>query len=131
MMISKPLISIKTKKMIESSRSNCRYILLVIISFTLNQSLKAQSETLPAGALIINMGSTTPTVNNALRPYGLIWDIIKNNKAQVRWVISQSKAKDGIDFTHNAIDYKGGTFIIPAEYRTAAVSEQRHHLRDA
>lgn len=94
-----------------------------LLFFVTNSLLvNAQVETIPTGALIINMGSTTPTVNNSLKPYGLIWDIIKNNKAQVRWVISQSKLKDGIDFTYNSIDYKGGTFIIPAEFRTAAVN---------
>ncbi len=97
-------------------------IIVFITTLCFNTSLFAQTETLPAGALIINMGSAAPTVNNSLRPYGLVWDIIKNNKAQVRWVISQSKLKDGIDFTYNSIDYKGGTFIIPAEFRTAAVN---------
>jgi hypothetical protein len=37
-------------------------------------------------------------------------------------VISQTKVKDGVDFTYNAVQYKGGTFIIPAEYRSAAVN---------
>ena len=81
----------------------------------------AQSETLPSGAFIINMGVTPQTINNGIRPYGLIWDLIKNNKVQVKWVISQTKAKDGIDFTYNSIDYKGGTFIIPQKYISAAV----------
>lgn len=109
------MLPILTKKVI-------RTITVFITTFCFSTCLFAQTETLPAGALIINMGSAAPTVNNSLKPYGLIWDLIKNNKIQVRWVISQSKLKDGIDFTYNAIDYKGGTFIIPAEFRTAAVN---------
>lgn len=87
-----------------------------------NLSTYAQTETLPTGALIINMGQATPTVANSLKPYGLIWDLIKNNKIQVKWVISQTKAKDGVDFNYNAVNYSGGTFIIPAKFRTAAVN---------
>jgi hypothetical protein len=97
-------------------------IILFGLLILINKFTNAQTETLPAGAFIINMGSTTPTVANTLKAYGLIWDVIKNNKAQVRWVISQSKAKDGIDFTYNAVNYSGGTFIIPAKYRDASVN---------
>ena len=74
------------------------------------------------------MGSAVPTVNNTLRPYGLIWDIIRNNKAIVKWVINPTKGKDGIDFTYNAVDYKGGTFIIPARFITAAVQAKINAL---
>ena len=81
----------------------------------------AQTETMPAGSFIINMGVVPQTINNAIRPYGLIWDIIKNNKAQVRWIISPTKVKDGADFTYNGVDYKGGSFIIPQKYISAAV----------
>lgn len=116
------LTSKKTKMPPISIRKIIKTLVVFITTLWFNASLLAQTETLPAGALIINMGSAAPTVNNSLRPYGLIWDVIKNNKAQVRWVISQAKLKDGIDFTYNAIDYKGGTFIIPAEFRTAAVN---------
>jgi Secretion system C-terminal sorting domain/Bacterial Ig domain len=88
----------------------------------------AQTETLPTGSFIINMGTPVQTFNNGLRPYGLIWDIIKNNKAQVKWVISQTKLKDGVDFTYNAINYSGGTFIIPQKFITAAVQAKINAL---
>jgi len=70
-------------------------------------------ETMSAGAFIINMGSSSPTIGNSILPYGLIYDLIRNHSVPVRWVISQTKAKDGIDFSYGGTDFKGGTFIIP------------------
>ncbi len=75
-----------------------------------------------SGSFIINMGVTPQTYANGLKPYGLIYDMLKNYNVPVYWVIADAKAKDGIDFSHNGIDYKGGAFIIPAEYRSATVN---------
>jgi hypothetical protein len=109
--------------MIESLRSNCRYFILVLTLLTIKISVSAQSETLSTGSFIINMGATNPnTIANGLKPYGMIYDLIRNYNVPVKWVISQTKVKDGVDFTYNAVQYKGGTFIIPAEYRSAAVN---------
>lgn len=85
---------------------------------------KAQNETLSTGSYIINMGVVPQTQSNALKPYGLMYDLLKNYNVQVKWVISQTKGKDGADFTYNGIQYKGGTFIIPAQYRTTAVNNR-------
>ncbi len=83
----------------------------------------SQSETFSSGSFIINMGATNPnTIANGLKPYGMIYDLMKNNNVPIKWVISSTKVKDGADFTYNGVDYKGGTFIIPAEYRNAAVN---------
>lgn len=79
-------------------------------------------ETLSAGAFIINMGSATQTVANAVLPYGLIYDLIRNHSVPVRWVISQTKVKDGNDFVHEGVNYRGGAFIIDAASRTTAVN---------
>ena len=84
--------------------------------------LYAATETLSTGSFIINMGVTPQTVNNGLKPYGLIFDLLQNCHVPIKWIINQSKGKDGIDFTYNSVDYKGGTFIIPAEYRTTTVN---------
>lgn len=84
--------------------------------------LNAQTETFSTGSYIVNMGITPQTVGNGLKPYGLVYDLLKNYQVPVKWVINQSKVKDGPDFTHNGITYRGGPFIIPAEYRTAAVN---------
>lgn len=82
----------------------------------------AQTETFPSGSYIINMGITPQTQSNALRPYGLIYDLLKNDKIPVKWVISQTKGIDGIDFSHQGVDFRGGTFIIPAAFRNASVN---------
>lgn len=62
------------------------------------------------------------TVANGLKPWGLVYDLLKNEKIPILWVINPGKPKDGVDFTYNGIDYKGGPFIISAGYRTAAVN---------
>ncbi|MFN3381012.1 MAG: hypothetical protein ACK41O_16255, partial [Runella zeae] len=82
----------------------------------------AQTETFPSGSYIINMGITPQTQANALRPYGLIYDLLKNDKIPVKWVISQTKGIDGIDFSHQGVDFRGGTFIIPAPFRNSSVN---------
>lgn len=68
------------------------------------------------------MGIVPQTVGNGLKPYGLIYDLVKNHKIHVKWVINPAKTKDGVDFSHNGIDYRGGTFIIPFEFRTPAIN---------
>lgn len=93
-------------------------LLILISSF----SLEGQTESIPVGSYIINMGVTPQTANNALKPYGMIYDLIKNHRVGVKWVINPSKAKDGVDFIHNGVSYRGGPFIIPADFRTPAVN---------
>ncbi len=92
------------------------------IQLTSNTSLSAANEVIPTGSFIINMGITPQTINNGLKPYGLVYDLIKNHYVPIKWVINTSKLKDSSDFTHNGIAYRGGPFIIPAAYRTAAVN---------
>ena len=82
----------------------------------------AQTYNVPVGSFLVNMGITPQTVGNGLKPYGMIYDLLKNNGVTVVWSINPAKGKDGIDFSHNGIDYRGSSFIIPAEYRTAAVN---------
>jgi hypothetical protein len=82
----------------------------------------AANETLPTGAFIINMGVIPQTIGNGLKPYGLLYDLIKNYNVPIKWVINPAKLKDGIDFTYNGIDYTGGAFIIPTAYRSATVN---------
>lgn len=98
---------------------------MLLLAFLLSASIshvKAQSETLSSGAYIINMGITPQTINNGLKPYGLIYELVKDFGVHIKWVINDSKGMDGIDFTYNGINYRGGPFIIPAEYRTATVN---------
>ncbi len=76
-----------------------------------------------AGACIIDMGVVPQTINNGLKPYGLIYDIVTNYKVPVYWAInphknftSETNKVDQIDFSLAGKDYRGGSFIIPAEY---------------
>jgi len=106
-------------------RAFYRYFILVSVVSTISLRISAQSENFSTGSFIINMGASNPnTVANGLKPYGLIYDLIRNYQVPVKWVISQTKLKDGVDFIYNNVQYKGGTFIIPAEYRTAAVNNR-------
>lgn len=97
------------------------YLMLALCLLKVGVAI-AQTETFSTGSYIVNMGITPQTVGNGLKPYGLVYDLLKNYQVPVKWVINQSKVKDGPDFTHNGITYRGGPFIIPAEYRTAAVN---------
>jgi hypothetical protein len=99
-------------------------VLITVIFFLSFFTSFAQSVQLPSGAFIVNMGVTPQTYGNGIKPWGMIHDLIRNYRVQVKWVISQSKGKDGIDFSYNGTDFKGGTFIIPARYRTAAINDR-------
>jgi hypothetical protein len=80
------------------------------------------NETLSSHSLIIDMGQPTQTVNNGLKPYGLVYALIKNHNTPIKWIINPDKAWQGADFTHNGKTFRGGPFIIPNEYRTSAVN---------
>lgn len=94
-------------------------VTFLLIHFT---ECKASTDTIPAGSYIINLGVTPQTIGNGLKPYGLVYKLVKNYKIPVKWVINSAKTKDGIDFTHNGIDYRGGTFIVTGNFRTPAIN---------
>ena len=96
--------------------------LFIFAFYTLHLQAFAAVEPVPTGSFIVNMGVVPQTYANGIKPWGMLHDLIKNYRVQVKWVISQTKTKDGIDFTYNSTDFKGGTFIILAKYRTAAVN---------
>src|SRR5580765_3546415 len=80
--------------------------------------------TFSPGSYIVDMGQSTQTVGNALKPYGLVYDLVTNFKVPVNWAINPTKtnfrldAGDSIpvDFTATITpgtkDYSGGSFII-------------------
>ncbi|MDQ3050777.1 MAG: T9SS type A sorting domain-containing protein [Bacteroidota bacterium] len=120
--------SLRTKLIIAASVSAG----LSIIVFTLffgyfntaipEQAKATTTETLSSGSFIINMGVTPQTISNGLRPYGMIYELINTYNVPVKWVIEPTKVKDGADFIHNGITYKGGTFIIPGEFISSTVA---------
>jgi hypothetical protein len=93
-------------------------VVLHTFFFFLCLNLNAQHANKPVktGSYIINMGITPQTRNNGLRPYGFIYELIRNRTIPVKWVINPTKAKDGNDFHHNGIYYKGSAFIIDKEF---------------
>lgn len=77
----------------------------------------------PTGSYIVDMGVHPQTIDNGLKPYGLVWDLLENHHVTVLWVIQEGKGKDEPDFTYDGKDFKGGPFIITASQRTDAVNE--------
>lgn len=84
----------------------------------INGQMTANNTTriIPAGSVILNMGVIPQTVDNGLKPYGLVYNLVVNQKIPVIWSISPTKTKDGIDFSVDGIDFKGGAFIIEKQY---------------
>jgi hypothetical protein len=105
-----------------SGKLSTAFLVAFLIAATAQLSKSQTNETLSSGAFIINMGVTPQTVGNGLKPYGMIYDLVKNYQVPIKWVINPGKVKDGIDFSYGGTDFKGGPFIVQAEYRTAAVN---------
>jgi len=76
------------------------------------------------GAYIIDMGQDAQTVENGVKPYGLVYQLIIVEGIPITWSINSSKSKDGVDFSCNGKQYKGGPFIIAAERLTPACLKQ-------
>ncbi len=83
---------------------------------------KAGTETLSSGSYIINMGVSPQTYNNGLKPYGMVYDLMVNYNVPIKWIIDPAKSKDGTDFVYSGTSYKGGPFIIPAEYINSTIN---------
>jgi len=96
------------------------WVVSIMLFTTLN--VKPAIATIASDSYIINMGVTPQTIGNGLKPYGLIYDLVNNYQVPVIWSINAAKTKDGIDFSYNGTDYKGGTFVIPGEYIDASIT---------
>jgi hypothetical protein len=100
-----------------------RYSLLVFV-LLLAANVQAAVEKIPSGSFIINMGIEPQTVQNGLKPYGLVYEMLQVHHVPVKWVINPAKAsRSEPDFTYNNMAYKGGCFVISAAYRTSGVDE--------
>jgi hypothetical protein len=101
-----------------------KYQLLLCLSllfFVFFVPANGQNTNFPQGSFIINTGVSPQTVANGLKPYGMVYDLVKNYNVPVYWSINPNKLKDGTDFLYRGNVYKGGPFIISAEYRNATV----------
>ena len=100
-----------------------RFAVSIVLMLSASAKLTAQTETFTTGSFIINMGGSNSNIKpQALKPYGLIYDLLRNNKIPVKWIVNQAKVKDGVDFVYNGVSYKGSAFIIPKEYISAAIT---------
>src|SRR5438045_3857945 len=89
-----------------------RRVFIFLAVVLLGKAASAQNEVFTSGSFIINMGATNPnTVANGLKPYGLIYDLLRNYQVPIKWVVNTSKVKDGIDLSYNGTPFKGGTFV--------------------
>lgn len=93
-------------------------LLMLPVSIAANAQMSAKNETrlIPEGSVIIDMGVVPQTVNNGLKPYGLVYALAINEEIPVIWSISPNKDKDGADFVVDGREFKGGTFIIEKDY---------------
>ena len=77
------LLSTKLNIPFNAMITNSVFVALLLLFISMPNFCFAQTETFDAGAYIVNMGITPQTEKNALKPYGMIYDLIKNHK--VMW----------------------------------------------
>lgn len=102
-------------------RSLLFLVFAVLMTWTTKYSHAQGNETLSAGSYIIDMGVTPQTTANGLRPYGLVYALTSELTVPVKWVINPSKGSGGVDFSHNGYDYRGGPFMVEADFVNASV----------
>lgn len=102
------------------SLQKLKYILIFSIIILLSGKVSGQykQEVLAKGSYAINLGITPQTKSNALKPYGFIYELLKEYPMEVKWVINPEKEKDGIDFRIEEQDFRSGSFVIPVSYIT-------------
>lgn len=96
-------------------------IILLSPDFLFSQT---QLKLIPEGSYLINMGTRPQIQENALKPYGLIYDLLQNYNLEIEWIIRPDKQKDEADFTCDNAEYRSGAFAIPVSYITPEVAEQ-------
>ncbi|MGE5786398.1 MAG: Ig-like domain-containing protein, partial [Myxococcales bacterium] len=73
------------------------------------------------GALIVDLGSSPQTQGNALNPYGLVYDLVKNLKVPVLWAYNTSKTSNtDVDFTVDGRAFRSSSFVIPSAFVATA-----------
>ena len=97
----------------------------ILLAFASSIHFSAFSQCVTAvqsNSFIINMGYSPQTTSSGLKPYGMLYDLITNYNVPILWCIKPTKLKDGSDFSYNFQTYSGGSFIVPAQFITPAVS---------
>jgi uncharacterized repeat protein (TIGR01451 family) len=93
----------------------------LVLLFCCMRPAAAASQSFAAGSYVIDMGVQPQTFANGLKPYGLLQSLMIDHQIPVAWVINPVKSRDGIDFSHNGKDYRGGPFVIAAEFASQAL----------
>ncbi|MCP9201159.1 OmpA family protein [Gramella sp. GC03-9] len=83
-----------------------------------------KNEMISKGSYAINMGVIPQTPENALKPYGLIYELLKNHPVEIKWIIRPDKKKDGVDFRLGEEDFRAGSFVIPVSYMSPEVEKE-------
>ncbi|MDO7173991.1 Ig-like domain-containing protein, partial [Mariniflexile sp. AS56] len=96
--------------------NNFRSIIIASLILLFSLTISAQTADIPKGSIIIDMGVFPQTVGNALKPYGLVYELLDVNKVPVLWSINKTKFRNGVDFTVDGLDFRGGPFIIHKDY---------------
>lgn len=96
------------------------FLCLFCYFFSFSQS---KTEVIAKGSYALNLGITPQTKSNALKPYGFLYQLLKENPVEVKWVINPDKQKDGIDFSIENQDFRSGSFVIPVSYITEDVQK--------
>ena len=100
-------------------------ILIVVIlfcCFSVNSQYK--QEMIAKGSYAINLGLTPQSSSNALKPYGLIYELLAEYPVEIKWVINPEKKKDGVDFVIDEHEFRSGSFVIPVSYISSAVKNE-------
>jgi len=101
-------------------------LLLVLLTCCMFRAQGQGAATFESGSYIINMGLHSGVlatdISRELKPYGMVYDLLKNYNATVYVVINPSKVKDGPDFIYNGTVYRGGTFLIRKQNITPQVA---------
>jgi len=100
-------------------------ILIVVILFCcLSVNCQYKQEMIAKGSYAINLGLTPQSSSNALKPYGLIYELLAEYPVEIKWVINPEKKKDGIDFVIDEHEFRSGSFVIPVSYISSAVKNE-------
>jgi len=84
---------------------------------------QSKEQRIAPGAYVINMGSNPQTAENSLQAYGLVYEMLKNENIEIKWIINPKKVKDGADFTYRDTIFRGSAFIIPVSYLTEDIKK--------
>ncbi len=116
-------LRLKMVLLVTTSTSLIAFLLFLMIGSVgaPEQANASTDETIDSGSFIIRGGNSPQTLSNGVRRYGMVYDLVKVYNTPVKWIINDSKVKDGNDFVYNATGYAGGPFIIPAASITATV----------